>query len=113
MKFLDRLIKDRGRPKSDVIFNKVPRKRKRLDKSNSFLSRHIWYCGWGLIGLAGINAIYEKSPNLAKRISSIYISLWLFGAIYIPYMIRNTPENGAEAKQLNESEAVKLCIEEE
>lgn len=67
---------------------RVPRT-PRSNRKKSFLMRHFWYCGWGTAGLAGLAKLYEKNPELAKRVTPMYISVWLVGAVALPpYMAR-------------------------
>jgi len=79
---------------------RVPRKRrKRKEKPKNFLMRHVWYNGWGVIGLTGLALFYENKPEWAKKSVSVYIFLWLAGAISLPSFLssRKNPEEGDQS----------------
>ncbi len=82
-----------GRPKVEETPTReppqrVPRTRKtKKPTKKGFLAKHIWYCGWGVAGLTGLSMLYEKYPEVAKKILSIYILLWVTGGLIGPAVI--------------------------
>lgn len=79
-----------------IEHERVPRTRREV-KKKSFLMRHLWYCSWGTVGIAGIAAIYERSPALARKILPFYITIWVAGAVGLPPYLAKKGEQSKDA----------------
>lgn len=102
-----------GRPKIEQ--ERVPRstanpkRAPRGSQRRNFMMRHLWYCGWGTAGLAGLAKLYEQAPDLAKKVTPLYISAWLAGAIVLPpYISRKKGAQKTEASKVEDEVVVKM-----